>query len=144
MKQHLLVLAFASFCIVANAQKVLFNQLNDGLYNSRIKLVDEFFDRFNGKEGHPGIAKNDKNYRKKNLTLVFNGKIFKSKDDAKFKEAQNLIDSVIAKNIHINYPDSTWFAKTICHGLRQTGRLRLRALRCSLRTPSGELRGRLK
>ena len=116
MKQHLLVLAFASFCIVANAQKVLFNQLNDGLYNSRIKLVDEFFDRFNGKEGHPGIAKNDKNYRKKNLTLVFNGKIFKSKDDAKFKEAQNLIDSVITKNIHINYPDSTWFAKTICHG----------------------------
>lgn len=116
MKQHLLVLAFASVCIVANAQKVLFNQLNDGLYNSRIKLVDEFFDRFNGKEGHPGIAKNDKNYRKKNLTLVFNGKIFKSKDDAKFKEAQNLIDSVIAKNIHINYPDSTWFAKTICHG----------------------------
>lgn len=116
MKQHLLVLAFASFYIVANAQKVLFNQLNDGLYNSRIKLVDEFFDRFNGKEGHPGIAKNDKNYRKKNLTLIFNGKIFKSKDDAKFKEAQNLIDSVIAKNIHINYPDSTWFAKTICHG----------------------------
>ena len=80
MKQHLLVLAFASFCIVANAQKVLFNQLNDGLYNSRIKLVDEFFDRFNGKEGHPGIAKNDKNYRKKNLTFIFNGKIFKSKD----------------------------------------------------------------
>ena len=37
MKQHLLVLAFASVCIVANAQKVLFNQLNDGLYNSRIK-----------------------------------------------------------------------------------------------------------
>lgn len=116
MKRYLLCLAFASICLVTNAQKVIVNQLNNGLYDSRIKLVDEFFDRFNGKEGHPGIAKSDKSYRKKNLTLVFNGKMFKSKDDAKFKEAQNLVDTVLAKNIHINYSDTTWFAKAICHG----------------------------
>lgn len=42
--------------------------------------------------------------------------MFKSKDDAKFKEAQNLVDTVLAKNIHINYSDTTWFAKAICHG----------------------------
>ena len=78
--------------------------------------MDEFFDRFNGKEGHPAIAKNDKNYRKKNLTLVFDGKIFKSKEDPKFKELQNFTDSVISKDICINYSDSTWFAKAVCHG----------------------------
>ena len=94
----------------------MFNQLNDGLYDSRIKLVDEFFDRFNGKEGHPAIAKNDKNYRKKNLMLVFDGKMFKSKEDPKFKELQNFTDSIISKNININYSDSTWFAKAVCHG----------------------------
>ena len=116
MKRYLLWLAFVSICLATNAQKVIFNQLNNGLYDSRIKLVDEFFARFNGKEGHPGISKADKNYRKKNLTLVFNGKMFKSKDDAKFKEAQDLIDTVIAQNIHINYSDTTWFAKAICHG----------------------------
>ena len=116
MKQHLLVLAFASFCIVANAQKVLFNQLNDGLYNSRIKLVDEFFDRFNGKEGHPDISRKDKDYRKKNLMFVFNGRMFNSKEDAKFKELQNFINTVIEKNISINYSDTTWFAKAVCHG----------------------------
>ena len=64
MKRYLLCLAFASICLVTNAQKVIVNQLNKGLYDSRIKLVDEFFDRFNGKEGHPGIAKSDKSYRK--------------------------------------------------------------------------------
>lgn len=70
------------------------NQFNKELYDSRIKLVDEFFDRFNGKEGHPNISKKDKDYRRKNLMFVFNGKMFKSKDDAKFKELQNFIDTV--------------------------------------------------
>lgn len=116
MKRHFLWVVFTFICIIANGQKVIFNQLNDGLYDSRIKLVDEFFDRFNGKEGHPAITKNDKNYRKKNLTLVFDGKMFKSKDDPKFKELQNFTDSVISNNICINYSDSTWFAKAVCHG----------------------------
>ena len=37
MKRYLLCLAFASICLVTNAQKVIVNQLNKGLYDSRIK-----------------------------------------------------------------------------------------------------------
>lgn len=115
MKRYFLCLALVSLFFVANAQKVITNDLNAGLYDSRIKLVDEFFDRFNGKEGHPDISRKDKDYRKKNLMFVFNGRMFKSKEDAKFKELQNFINTVIEKNISINYSDTTWFAKAVCH-----------------------------
>lgn len=116
MKRYFLCLALVSLFFVANAQKVITNDLNTELYDSRIKLVDEFFDRFNGKEGHPDISRKDKDYRKKNLMFVFNGRMFKSKEDAKFKELQNFINTVIEKNISINYSDTTWFAKAVCHG----------------------------
>lgn len=116
MKRYFLCLALVSLFFVANAQKVITNDLNAELYDSRIKLVDEFFDRFNGKEGHPDISRKDKDYRKKNLMFVFNGRMFKSKEDAKFKELQNFINTVIEKNISINYSDTTWFAKAVCHG----------------------------
>ena len=116
MKRYFLCLALVSLFFVANAQKVITNDLNAELYDSRIKLVDEFFDRFNGKEGHPDISRKDKDYRKKNLMFVFNDRMFKSKEDAKFKELQNFINTVIEKNISINYSDTTWFAKAVCHG----------------------------
>lgn len=116
MKRYFLCLALVSLFFVANAQKVITNDLNAELYDSRIKLVDEFFDRFNGKEGHPDISRKDKDYRKKNLMFVFNGRMFKSKEDAKFKELQIFINTVIEKNISINYSDTTWFAKAVCHG----------------------------
>ena len=116
MKRYFLCLALVSLFFVANDQKVITNDLNAELYDSRIKLVDEFFDRFNGKEGHPDISRKDKDYRKKNLMFVFNGRMFKSKEDAKFKELQNFINTVIEKNISINYSDTTWFAKAVCHG----------------------------
>lgn len=116
MKRYFLCLALVSLFFVANAQKVITNDLNAELFDSRIKLVDEFFDRFNGKEGHPDISRKDKDYRKKNLMFVFNGRMFKSKEDAKFKELQNFINTVIEKNISINYSDTTWFAKAVCHG----------------------------
>lgn len=116
MKRYFLCLALVIAFSIANAQKVITNDLNAGLYDSRIKLVDEFFDCFNGKEGHPDISRKDKDYRKKNLMFVFNGRMFKSKEDAKFKELQNFINTVIEKNISINYSDTTWFAKAVCHG----------------------------
>lgn len=115
MKRFSLWLFLTAICFIANAQ-IMSNQLNKGLYASRIKLVDEFFDRFNGKEGHPDISKKDKDYRKKNLMFVFNGRMFKSKEDEKYKELQNFIDTVIANKTNINYSDTTWFAKAICHG----------------------------
>ena len=75
MKRFSLWLFLTAICFIANAQ-IMSNQLNKGLYDSRIKLVDEFFDRFNGKEGHPDISNKDKYYRKKNLMFVFNAGIY--------------------------------------------------------------------
>lgn len=95
-----------------------FSKLNDDLdkilYRTRIKLVDEFFDRFNGKEGRIDVSEMDSDARLKNLILLFDGKIFSSYKDSVFKEALVMADRIMSDSITINYIDSTWFAKALC------------------------------
>lgn len=90
------------------------DQLIRNLYKTRIKLVDEFFDRFNGKEGRMDIKDEDANSRIKNLLLLFNGQLFKSGQDSIFMEAQIMAETIMANDIKINYSDTTWIAKAVC------------------------------
>lgn len=99
----------------ANAQ-VIDGLLDDNLYKTRIKLVDEFFDRFNGKEFRPDIKASSEDAELKNMLLLFNAGLFRSFQDSTFIEAKNFASSVLSDSIKINYSDSTWFAKAICHG----------------------------
>jgi len=105
----------ASLAGIARCQ-VHLDLINKHLYETRIKLVDEFFSRFNGEESHADIKKNDKEYRKKNLLFCFNGKMFKSATDSCFMDAQAFINKVIDDSISIKYKDSTWIAKAVCEG----------------------------
>ena len=84
------------------------------LYKTRVKLVDEFFDRFNGDESRIDLDVNDKDNRLKNLLLLFDGQIFKSFEDSLFIEAKRLIATIIASGVRIEYADSTWVAKATC------------------------------
>lgn len=94
------------------------SKLNDDLdkvlFRTRIKLVDEFFDRFNGKEGRIDVPEMDSDARLKNLILLFDGKMFSSYRDSVFKEALVMADRIMSDSITINYIDSTWFAKALC------------------------------
>ena len=90
------------------------DQLMRDLYRTRIKLVDEFFDRFNGKEGRMDIKDEDVNGRIKNLLLLFNRQLFKSEHDSTFMEAQTMVRTIMTNDIQINYSDSTWIAKADC------------------------------
>lgn len=94
------------------------SKLNDDLdkilFRTRIKLVDEFFDRFNGKEGRIDVPEMDSDARLKNLILLFDGKMFSSYKDSVFKEALVMADRIMYDSITINYIDSTWFAKALC------------------------------
>lgn len=96
--------------------QVIGGLLNDDLYNTRVKLVDEFFDRFNGKEFRPDIKKDSEDAGLKNLLVLFNASMFKSTQDSVFIEAKTFARKVIEDSIKINYKDSVWIAKATCHG----------------------------
>ena len=83
-------------------------------YDAKVKLVDEFFDRFNGKEITPYIDKNLADYKKYNLLSLFNGGMFKSRKDPLLTEADSLISKILTDSISLNYTDSVWFAKAKC------------------------------
>ncbi len=86
----------------------------DPNYAAKVKLVDEFFDRFNGKEITPYINKSRPDFKKQNLLSLFNMGMFKSRQDPLYIEADSLIERVLKDSISLNYRDSLWFAKAKC------------------------------
>lgn len=91
------------------------NGLDPILYKSRIKLMDEFFDRFNGKEQRIDAIGNDKDSRLTNLLLLFDGQMFQSFEDSVFQEAIRMAYTIQADSIYLNDTDTTWIAKAQCH-----------------------------
>lgn len=86
----------------------------DPNYGAKVKLVDEFFDRFNGMEITPYINKSQSDYMRQNLLSLFNIGMFKSRKDPLYLEADSLIDFILADSTRLNYTDSLWFAKAKC------------------------------
>ena len=87
---------------------------DDVLYDTRVKLVDEFFARFNGNESRIDVDINDKDSRLKNLLLLFDSQLFKSFDDPLFTEAKRFAATVMASGVKIDYADTAWVAKATC------------------------------
>lgn len=98
-----------------NAQ-IIGGLLNDDLYKTRVKLVDEFFDRFNGKELRPDIKAGSDDAKLRNLLVLFNAGMFKSMEDSAFVEAKTFAEEIIRDSIVLHYQDTTWIAKASCHG----------------------------
>ena len=94
----------------------LFDVLNKPMYEARVKLLDEFYARFNGKEQRKGV---DAKYtdRKSNILMLLDLSRIKSRGDSVFVAAEAFADKVVRDSIMVNYTDSCWFAKVKCHGL---------------------------
>lgn len=82
----------------------------------RVKLVDEFFLRFNRVEFRPDVSPKQRNAEYKNLLLLFDGSQFKTVEDSLFLEAQLFAQKVVDDSMQIQYRDSTWVAKAKCKG----------------------------
>lgn len=89
--------------------------LNIPMYNARVKLVDEFFARFNGVEKREDVSEKYSD-RESNILMLFNLSQFKSKTDSLFLQAKSFAHIVTQKDIIVNYDDTCWYAKTKCHG----------------------------
>lgn len=115
MKYIFLFITFAYSTLSVRSQTIL-SMLNQELYNTRVKLVDEFIDRFNGDELRPDLKGNKEDLAKTNLLLLFDSKQFKSKNDPAFAKAQEMVDTILAHQTKIHYSDTNWVAKATCHG----------------------------
>ena len=106
-----------TLCTSANILAQSLTSLNTDLQKVRVGLVDEFFDRFNGKVAHPDIPLTDANGRRNNLMILLDLSQFKSKEDSIFQEAAKMIDTVIRDSVKINFSDTTWVAIAHCKGV---------------------------
>ena len=113
--RHSINLIILFLCFIQNikAQNVISTPLDRDLYLANVKMMDEFFARFNGKEHRPDVSIPE---RKDEIMLLFNLAQFKSKQDKRFLEAKKFSEQVVNNNIILNPHDSCWFAKVSCNG----------------------------
>lgn len=117
MKSKKTILYLLLLLIVPLTTRAQFvNELNKSMYDARVKLVDEFFSRFNGTEKRKDIPSKSKDARKKNLLMLLNLANYKSANDAKLKVADSMMQQVIIHKVQLHYADSLWFAKVKCKG----------------------------
>lgn len=117
MKSYKTLILLLTLLIVPISSKGQFvNELNKSMYDAKVKLVDEFFNRFNGKEIRKDIPKKSKDAQKKNLLMLLNLTNYQSKNDPKLQLADSMMQCVINNKINLHYEDSLWFAKVKCQG----------------------------
>lgn len=97
------------------AQKQYFDSLNRNQYLAKVKLMDEFFARFNGEEVRPNLTKKYAD-RKSNILFLFDLSKFKSKEDKKFKLAEKFAKEVVDSNYCLRFESPEWYACVKCHG----------------------------
>ena len=114
IKTTILVVSLLISSLKSDAQS--FSALNSHLQKVRIGLVDEFFDRFNGKTAHPDIPITNDESRINNLLMLYDLSQFTSKDDPRFNEARDMMNVVISDSIRISFSDTTWAAIAHCKG----------------------------
>lgn len=113
IKIFLFIIIFGG--ITATSQGLIL--LNKELYKARVKLVDEFFARFDGKELAPGINPNAEDAQRQNLCLLLDFDAIKSNIDYNYAAAIEFVDTIIANNTQVNYTDTLWYAKADCSAL---------------------------
>lgn len=98
-----------------SAQTGIFELLNRNQYLARVKLIDEFFARFNGDELRNDLGP-EYSDRESGVLLLFDIAKYKSKDDSGFVAAKAFAHNVVNSCAKLNFEDKNWFAKIMCHG----------------------------
>ena len=91
--------------------------LNMEVYRSKIKLVDEFMDRFNFKDKLPNLSYNSAEDSVKHIISLFDMQtLFADKTKQEFNKALAFAQVVFKDSVKLNYEDSLWYAKLKCKG----------------------------
>ena len=103
------------FNMSLTAQTDVFSQLNRNQYLAKVKLIDEFFSRFNGEEVRKDV---DAKYtdRASGILMLFDLSKFKSREDGGFVAAEIFSKSAATSKVNLKFEDNNWYAKIKCHG----------------------------
>lgn len=101
------------YCDTVSSQTQIMKTLDRDQYLSKVKLVDEFFARFNGQETRHDVGPKYKD-RESSVLLLFDLSKFESKSDSGFVMAKLFAKDVVADSTYINYEDGKWFARVKC------------------------------
>lgn len=115
MKRNSIILLFYFVFFVAQAQ-IWTKALDEDLYNSRVKLIDEFMDRFNGKEISPNLSSTDSMLLEKNICNLFDMEMVMGQSDSVRSAIIEFAQEAVASGVKLNYSDTTWYAKATCMG----------------------------
>lgn len=115
MSRLLIILLICAGAKSVSAQVNLFTQLNRDQYLAKVKMIDEFFARFNGEEirNDVGVEYSD---RASGILMLFDLAKYKSKLDSGFVIAENFSKLATDKKVKLNFEDNNWYAKIKCHG----------------------------
>lgn len=114
MRKHIFIVLIAIGHLCAHAQ--VLDIIDTKLFSSRVKLVSEFMERFNGEERNPYIDPSTTEIEKINLCRLFDA-VFILKNRAELEpKVFQFVDSVLQNKVKINYSDPDWFATTTCVG----------------------------
>lgn len=109
----MILLCAGTLCV--SAQTTLLGALDRDQYLARVKMIDEFFARFNGEEKRNDMQE-EYSDSVSNILLLFDLSKYKSKSDSDFVVAKNFANHVVANKYLLRYEDANWFAKIKCHG----------------------------
>ncbi len=84
------------------------------VFKSSVKSVDEFMQRFNAKEFHPGLDKNNPEHYIYNFAAVFNSELG-GKDGFGNEEFMNdvrkIYDNVVDSGVRLSFDSKYWYAR---------------------------------
>lgn len=116
MKKIIAVIMFLVFVQTLSAQISVHDSMLDTLFAYSVKSCDEFMARFNGDETAPGISKDEKEYRQRNILALFEKERLiehqnkYTVDNQLFRDITAFIKDVCGKNLKITLTDKDFFA----------------------------------
>lgn len=111
----LTILLVCAGAFSASAQTSVFTRLSRDQYLAKVKLIDEFFARFNGEEIRSDV-RTEFTDRASGILMLFDLAKYNSKSDNGFVSAEVFSKFVTEKGVTLNFEDNNWYAKIKCHG----------------------------
>lgn len=84
------------------------------VFKSSVKSVDEFMQRFNGKEFHPGLDKNNTEHYIYNFASVFNSELGGKAgfgNEEFMNDVKKIYDNVVDSGVRLSFDSKDWYAR---------------------------------
>lgn len=117
-----MVMMFVAIAVNSTKAQIVSAYIDETELEFKVKLIDEFFRRFNYETDYKGnyietmadSVQNNTILKRKNLMTLFNLEVFTNKNKELDSIATSFLDYVIKNNKKIRYEDSSWFAEAKC------------------------------